>query len=126
MVLRWSTFKIMSCDPNLHPRWQPSANIVLTKDPMGKLFKSLLFWASSYVSWCGGCGWDTGFRGTPYKFVNIIIVDGFLHGNIWSKRFGRKSIFTSEVYTVLKGSTSCILFRSCCNILHPSIKYVIH
>jgi hypothetical protein len=21
MVLRWSTFKIMSCNPNLHPRW---------------------------------------------------------------------------------------------------------
>jgi hypothetical protein len=21
MVLRWSTFKIMSCDPDLHPRW---------------------------------------------------------------------------------------------------------
>jgi hypothetical protein len=25
-----------------------------------------------------------------------------------------------------KWSTSCILFRSCCNIFHPSIKYVIH
>jgi hypothetical protein len=23
-----------------------------------------------------------------------------------------------------KWSTSCILFRSCCNILHPTIKYV--
>jgi hypothetical protein len=28
MVLRWSTFKIMSCDPDLHPRWLPSANIL--------------------------------------------------------------------------------------------------
>jgi hypothetical protein len=34
--------------------------------------------------------------------VIIIIVDGFLHGNIWSKGFGGKSIFTSEVYTVFK------------------------
>ena len=24
MVLRWSTFKIMCCDPDLHPRWLPS------------------------------------------------------------------------------------------------------
>ena len=31
-------------------------------------------------------------------------MDGFLHGNIWSKGFGGKSIFTSEpeVYTVFK------------------------
>jgi hypothetical protein len=29
MVLRWSTFKFMSCDPDLHPRWPPSANIFL-------------------------------------------------------------------------------------------------
>ena len=34
--------------------------------------------------------------------VIIIILDGFLHGNIWSKGFGGKSIFTSEVYTVFK------------------------
>jgi hypothetical protein len=25
-----STFKILSCDPDLHPRWPPSADIVLT------------------------------------------------------------------------------------------------
>jgi hypothetical protein len=25
------------------------------------------------------------------KFVIIIILDGFLHGNIWSKGFGEKS-----------------------------------
>jgi hypothetical protein len=30
MVLRWSTLKIMSCDPDLHPRWPSSADIVLT------------------------------------------------------------------------------------------------
>ena len=58
--------------------------------------------------------------------VIIIILDGFVHGNIWSKGFGGQSIFTSEVYKCSKWSTSCILFRSCCNILHPSIKYVIH
>jgi hypothetical protein len=29
------------CDPDLHPRWQPSANIVLTY-PMGNIFKNLL------------------------------------------------------------------------------------
>ena len=30
MVLKWSTFKIISSDPDLHPRWPPSADIVLT------------------------------------------------------------------------------------------------
>jgi hypothetical protein len=30
MILKWSTFKIMSSDPDLHPRWPPSADIVLT------------------------------------------------------------------------------------------------
>jgi hypothetical protein len=30
MVLKWSTFKIISSDPNCHPRWPPSADIVLT------------------------------------------------------------------------------------------------
>jgi hypothetical protein len=39
MALRWSAFKIMSCDPDLHPRWSPSADIVLTWNPMGKMFK---------------------------------------------------------------------------------------
>jgi hypothetical protein len=29
-LCRWSTFKIISSDPNLHPRWPPSADIVLT------------------------------------------------------------------------------------------------
>ena len=33
----------------------------------------------------------------------IIILDGFLHGNIWSKGFAGKSIFTSEVYSVQSG-----------------------
>jgi hypothetical protein len=42
MVLKWSTFKIISSDPNLHPRWPPSADIVLTSDPMGNMFKNLL------------------------------------------------------------------------------------
>jgi len=26
MVLKWSTFKIISSDPDLHPRWPPSAD----------------------------------------------------------------------------------------------------
>jgi hypothetical protein len=30
MVLKWSIFKIVSSDPDLHPRWLPSADIVLT------------------------------------------------------------------------------------------------
>jgi hypothetical protein len=30
MVLKWSIFKIVSVDPDLHPRWPTSANIVLT------------------------------------------------------------------------------------------------
>jgi hypothetical protein len=29
MVLKWSIFKIVSGDPDLHPRWPPSADIVL-------------------------------------------------------------------------------------------------
>jgi hypothetical protein len=28
MVLRWSIFKIVSGDPDLHPRWPPSADIL--------------------------------------------------------------------------------------------------
>jgi hypothetical protein len=36
MVLGWSTAKIISSDPDLHPRWPPSADIVLTWDRMGK------------------------------------------------------------------------------------------
>jgi hypothetical protein len=28
MVLRWSIFKIVSSDPDLHPRWPPSADIL--------------------------------------------------------------------------------------------------
>jgi hypothetical protein len=39
---KWSTFKIISSDSNLHPRWPPSADIVLTNDPMGNMFKNLL------------------------------------------------------------------------------------
>ena len=42
MVLRWSTSKIVFSDPDLGPKWPPSSDIVLTQDPMGKLFKSLL------------------------------------------------------------------------------------
>jgi hypothetical protein len=30
MVFKWSMFKIVSSDPDLHPRWPPSADIVLT------------------------------------------------------------------------------------------------
>jgi hypothetical protein len=30
MILKWSIFKIVSGDPDLHPRWPPSADIVLT------------------------------------------------------------------------------------------------
>jgi hypothetical protein len=30
MVLRWSTSKIVFSDPNLGPKWLPSADIVLT------------------------------------------------------------------------------------------------
>jgi hypothetical protein len=43
-----------------------------------------------------------------------------------------KQGFWEKIYIYIRGlqcskwSTSCILFRSCCNILHPSIKYVIH
>jgi hypothetical protein len=42
MVLKWSTFKIISGDPDLHPRWPPLADIVLAYDPMGNTFKNLL------------------------------------------------------------------------------------
>jgi hypothetical protein len=36
MALKWSIFKIVSGDPDLHPRWPPLADIVLTWDRMGK------------------------------------------------------------------------------------------
>jgi hypothetical protein len=36
MVLKWSIFKIVSGDPDLHPRWPLSADIVLTLDTMRK------------------------------------------------------------------------------------------
>jgi hypothetical protein len=41
MVLKWSIFKIVSGDPDFHPRWPPSADIVLIQDPMGKFFKKI-------------------------------------------------------------------------------------
>jgi hypothetical protein len=28
MVLKWSIFKIVSSDPDFHPRWPPSADIL--------------------------------------------------------------------------------------------------
>jgi hypothetical protein len=28
MVLKWAIFKIVSSDPDLHPRWPPSADIL--------------------------------------------------------------------------------------------------
>jgi hypothetical protein len=38
----WKVDKIISSDPNLHPRWPPSVDIVLTSDPIGNMFKNLL------------------------------------------------------------------------------------
>jgi hypothetical protein len=39
----------------------------------------------------------------------------------------RENLYLHQRFTQCsKWSTSCILFRSCCNILHSSIKYVIH
>jgi hypothetical protein len=32
VVLRWSTAKIVFSDPDLGPKWPPSADIVLTQD----------------------------------------------------------------------------------------------
>ena len=42
MVLGWSPFRIVSVGPEVHPRWLPSAEIVLTQYPMGKTMKNLL------------------------------------------------------------------------------------
>jgi hypothetical protein len=39
MILKWSIFKIVSGDPDLHPRWPPSADIVLTGHYGKKYFK---------------------------------------------------------------------------------------
>jgi hypothetical protein len=36
MVLKWSIFKIVSGDPDLHPRWPPSADIDFNIGPYGK------------------------------------------------------------------------------------------
>ena len=32
MVLRWSTFKFMSCHPDLHPRWPPLLKIEISSN----------------------------------------------------------------------------------------------
>ena len=49
MVLKWPICKIVSDDPDLHPRRPPSADIVLTQDPMGKnVLKSSLKPVSQY------------------------------------------------------------------------------
>ena len=42
MVLGWSPFRIVSVGPQVHPRWPPFTDIVLTQDPMGKTMKNLL------------------------------------------------------------------------------------
>ena len=39
---RGSPFRILFDDPNVHPRWPPSVDIVLTWDPVGKMFENLL------------------------------------------------------------------------------------
>jgi hypothetical protein len=55
MVLNWSIFKIVSGDPDLHPRWLPAADIVLTWDLMGNHLRTIhaMF----------ALNWLTGFRG---------------------------------------------------------------
>jgi hypothetical protein len=45
MVLKWSIFKIVSGDPDLHPRWPPSADIVFAMFALN---------------------WMTGFRGEDF------------------------------------------------------------
>jgi hypothetical protein len=62
MVLKWSIFKIVSGDPDLHPRYPPSAEIVLThlEFPIGKQFTILvqahpmIIPAKSQFNWPGG------------------------------------------------------------------------
>ena len=39
MVLRWSTFKIVSGDPDFHLRWPTLAGMVVTSNSMRKMFK---------------------------------------------------------------------------------------
>ena len=46
---------------------------------------------------------------------------------IFEARVLGRNLYLHQRFTQCsKWSTSCILFRSCCNILHPSIKYVIY
>jgi hypothetical protein len=79
MVLKWSTSKITSSDPDLHAKWLPSANIVLTWDRMGNMFKILHLW-NEYANFqlsklCPvtlihamfALNWLTGFRGFFFK-----------------------------------------------------------
>ena len=42
MVLKWSIFKIVSGDPDLHPRWPPSADS-FNIGPYGKNISKCLF-----------------------------------------------------------------------------------
>jgi hypothetical protein len=46
MVLRWSTFKIMSCDPDIHPRWPPSGSLdtILEIDHLCHVCFKLAYW----------------------------------------------------------------------------------
>jgi hypothetical protein len=56
MVLRWSTFKIMSCDPDPHPRWQPLCyNYVCWRQPfwteIGITEHNFGSWPPKYHRW---------------------------------------------------------------------------
>ena len=43
MILKWSTFKIISSDPDLHPRWPPSADRSILEKIVRRLYCTLLY-----------------------------------------------------------------------------------
>ena len=77
MVLKWSYFRIISDFPARQPRWSPSADIILTEDPMGKMFKILHFWnclaswEQTSVEWSFG-----GYFSQLYLMTPPLIQDG--------------------------------------------------
>jgi hypothetical protein len=62
MVPKWSTFKIISSDPKLHPRWPPSVDIVLTQDPINMFADG------------GHLGWRSGSQGIILKVDHLRII----------------------------------------------------
>ena len=85
-----------------HKFWELCLVYATTSVDMDR-FELFLHVACNYLSWMG------------------------FYMEIFEARVLGENLYLHQRFTQCsKWSTFCILFRSCCNILHPSIKYVIH